>query len=43
MELPLPMYNMRTYFSLKNLGKTVCIIPTKIWYVIGDLRMCGQR
>ena len=31
MELVLPMYNVYPYFSLKNLGKNVHIIPGKIW------------
>ena len=31
MELVLPMYNMHPYFSLRNLGKKVCIIYGKIW------------
>ena len=32
MELVLPMYNVHPYFSLKNLGKKVCIISGKTWY-----------
>ena len=30
MELVLPMYNAHPYFSLKNVGKNVCIIHCKI-------------
>ena len=30
MELVLPMYNVHPYFSLKTLGKRVCIIHGKI-------------
>ena len=33
MELVLPMYNVHSYISLKNLVKTVCIIHGKIGYV----------
>ena len=29
--LGLPMYNAHPYFSLKNVGKKVCIIHGKIW------------
>ena len=32
MELELPVYNAHPYFSLKNLGKKVCIIHDKIRY-----------
>ena len=31
MELVIPMYNVHPYFSLKSLGKIVCIIQCKIW------------
>ena len=34
MELVLCMYNVHPYFSLKNLGKKVCIISGKIWYLL---------
>ena len=34
MELVLPMYNAHPYFSLKNVGKNVCIIHCKIRYFI---------
>ena len=34
MELVRPMYNVHSYFSLKNLGKKVCIIHSKIWYCL---------
>ena len=37
MELVLPMYNVHPYFSLKNLGKNVYIIHSKIWYFISKL------
>ena len=33
MEVVLPVYNAHSYFSLKNLGKNVCIIHGKIWYI----------
>ena len=29
-ELVIPMYNVHPYFSLKNLGKVVCIIHSEI-------------
>ena len=31
MELVLPVYNAHPYFSLKNLGKKMCTIHSKIW------------
>ena len=31
MEVVPPVYNVHTYFSLKNFGKNVCIIHSKIW------------
>ena len=31
--LIIPMYNVHPYFSLKNLGKKVRIIHSKIWFV----------
>ena len=31
MELVLPMYNTHPYFSLKILGKKMCVIHSKIW------------
>ena len=34
MKLVIPMYNVHPSFSLKNLGKNVCIIHGKICYVI---------
>ena len=33
MQLVLLMYNVYPYFSLKNLGKKVCIICSKVWYM----------
>ena len=33
MDLALPMYNVHSYFPSKNLGKKVCIIHSKIWYM----------
>ena len=33
MELVVSMYNVHPYFSLKNVGKTVCIIHGKIWHI----------
>ena len=30
-ELVLPMYNVHPYFPLKNLGKKMRIIHSKIW------------
>ena len=32
-ELVLPMYNAHPYFPLKNFGKKVSIIHSKIWYI----------
>ena len=37
MELVLPMYNVHPYFSLKNLGKEVCIIHSNTVYVSTSL------
>ena len=37
MKLALSMYNARPYFSLKNLGKNVCIIHGEIRYVNLDI------
>ena len=34
MELVLPMYNVHSYFYLKNLGKKIHIIHSKIWYLL---------
>ena len=33
MESVLPTYNAPSYFSLKNLGKKVCVIHDKIRYI----------
>ena len=35
MELVLPMYNVHPYFSLKKVGKNVCIIHGEIQYLPG--------
>ena len=34
MELVPTMYKAHPYFSLKNLGKKVHIIHSKIWYLV---------
>ena len=36
-ELVLPMYTAHPYFSPKCLGKKVCIIRGKMWYIFSRL------
>ena len=42
MQLVLLMYNVYPYFSLKNLGKKVCIIYSKIRYSSSTLAKSGK-
>ena len=38
------MYNAHPYFSLKNLGKKVCTIQSKIWYLSKeDIQMANRH